>query len=60
MVALSIGVSNMRLADAQHLFHHCSIIKGCLAQFGPIFALAACDYVVNRGKGKLLVGKMTV
>ncbi len=60
MVALGIGIGDVRLAHPQHLFQRGPVSERRPAQLSPISALAASDHVVNRGESELLMGKMTM
>jgi hypothetical protein len=55
VVTLGVGIVNMGLARAQHLFQHGPILQRGAAQLGPIVALTAVDHIINRSKGELLM-----
>jgi hypothetical protein len=60
MVALGIGIGDVRPAYPQHLLRYRPVLERCPAQLNPISALAASDKVVNRGESELLMGEMTM
>jgi len=60
MVALSVGVSDVRAAHPQHLLEDSRILQRRCAQFSPIASFAASDHVVNRRESKPLMREMTM
>lgn len=60
MVTLGIGIGDMRLAYPQHFFQHNPVCEHRLSQLGPILPLAARNYIVNGGKGELLMIQVAV
>jgi len=60
MVALGMGIVNVRLAYAQHLCQDDLIIEHCLTQFSPILSLPSCNDVINRCKRKILMDEMSM
>lgn len=60
MLTLSVGIGDVRLADAHHFLQYGPIFERSPTQRGPIPPFAATDDVINGGQGELLMGKMTV
>ena len=60
MVALGIGIADVRPTDSEDLFQHCPVLKRRPTQLCPVSPLAASDHVVNPGESQLLMSKMTM
>lgn len=50
----------MRLTHTQHLLQQNAIGQHCLTQAGPILPFAACNDIVNRGQGEILMREVTM
>ena len=60
MVALSVGVRDVRLTDPQNAMAHGFITEYCSTKVSPIPRLTACDNIVDRREGQLLVIEVSV
>lgn len=60
MVALSVGVRDVRLANPQNAMAYCFITDHCSTKISPIPCITACDNVVDCREGHLLVIEVSV
>ena len=60
MMALRVGVTNMRLANAFNLAQKRRVRQHRAAQLGPVLPAPARNYIVNACKGELLMVEVAV
>lgn len=60
MITLSVGVRNVRTANALHLVQQRLIPQDCLTQTSPVIPSPARDHVINSGESEALMVEMSV